>query len=171
MTTASAYPASAQQAKRDTPGKEVTGLTDSRTAQADVATCVFSVLKTIVEGDPGVASCTYEQTPTDAQGLPCITMQTLDGTPVERRYLDGGRVENYRFALLLRRQALEDQDRLDALALLERLASSLAEADVELGESRTAWDLSLDTLPYRAESAADYADWKAELTLKYQTNR
>ncbi|MCG4878176.1 hypothetical protein L0N00_17245, partial [Eggerthella lenta] len=79
------------------------GLTDSRTAQADVATCVFSVLKTIVEGDPGVASCTYEQTPTDAQGLPCITMQTLDGTPVERRYLDGGRVENYRFALLLRR--------------------------------------------------------------------
>lgn len=171
MTTASAHPANAQQAKRDTPGKEVTGLTDSRTAQADVATCVFGALKTIVEGDPGVASCTYEQTPTDAQGLPCITMQTLDGTPVERRYLDGGRVENYRFALLLRRQALEDQDRLDARALLERLASSLAEADVELGEGRTAWDLSLDTLPYRAESAADYADWKAELTLKYQTNR
>lgn len=171
MTTASAYPASAQQAKRDTPGKEVTGLTDSRTAQADVATCVFGALKTIVEGDPGVASCTYEQTPTDAQGLPCITMQTLDGTPVERRYLDGGRVENYRFALLLRRQALEDQDRLDARALLERVASSLAEADVELGEGRTAWDLSLDTLPYRAELAADYADWKAELTLKYQTNR
>ena len=165
MTTASAYPASAQQAKRDTPGKEVTGLTDSRTAQADVATCVFGALKMIVEGDPGVASCTYEQTPTDAQGLPCITMQTLDGTPVERRYLDGGRVENYRFALLLRRQALEDQDR------LERVASSLAEADVELGEGRTAWDLSLDTLPYRTESAADYADWKAELTLKYQTNR
>ena len=153
MTTASAHPASAQQAKRDTPGKEVTGLTDSRTAQADVATCVFGALKTIVEGDPGVASCTYEQTPT------------------ERRYLDGGRVENYRFALLLRRQALEDQDRLDARALLERVASSLAEADVELGEGRTAWDLSLDTLPYRAESAADYADWKAELTLKYQTNR
>lgn len=171
MTTASAYPASAQQAKRDTPGKEVTGLTDSRTAQADVATCVFGALKMIVEGDPGVASCTYEQTPTDAQGLPCITMQTLDGTPVERRYLDGGRVENYRFALLLRRQALEDQDRLDARALLERVASSLAEADVELGEGCTAWDLSLDTLPYRTESAADYADWKAELTLKYQTNR
>ena len=73
--------------------------------------------------------------------------------------------------LLLRRQALEDQDRLDARALLERVASSLAEADVELGEGRTAWDLSLDTLPYRTESAADYADWKAELTLKYQTNR
>lgn len=151
--------------------KEVTGLTDSRTTQADVATCVFDVLKAVVEGIPSVATCAYEQAPTDAQGLPCITMQTIDGVPVERRYLDGGCVANYRFALLLRQQALEDQDRLDARALLERVASSLAEANVELGEGRAAWGMSLDTLPYRAESAADYADWKAELTLKYQTNR
>lgn len=56
--------------------------------------------------------------------------------------------------LLLRRQALEDQDRLDARALLERVASSLAEADVELGEGRTAWDLSLDTLPYPVPESA-----------------
>lgn len=101
----------------------------------------------------------------------CITMQTSTALPWSAATWTEAAWRTTASALLLRRQALEDQDRLDARALLERVASSLAEADVELGEGRTAWDLSLDTLPYRAESAADYADWKAELTLKYQTNR
>lgn len=146
-------------------------MTDSRATQADIAACVFDELKAIVASLPDVTGCAYERAPTDAQDLPCITMQTLDGAPVERRYLDGGRVANYRFALLLRKQDQEDQDRLDARALLERVASSLAEAHVELGANRTAWGMTLDTLPHRAEAGAGFADWRAELTLKYQTNR
>ena len=140
--------------------------------QTDIASCVFDVLKAIVTSAPATAkSCAYEDAPTDAQSFPSIKMQTLDGPPVEKRYLDGGSIANYRFALLLRRQATEDQDRLDARAALEDIASTLVASNIELGEGRADWGISLDTLPYRVETSADYADWKAELTLKYQTNR
>ena len=71
MTTASAYPASAQQAKRDTPGKEVTGLTDSRTAQADVATCVFSVLNKV---------CSLDEALNDAAANVRLTARNIAAT-------------------------------------------------------------------------------------------
>lgn len=146
-------------------------MTNPRTENADTAACVFSALEAIVANAPEIKSCTYEHAPTDALQLPCIIMQTLGGDPVERRYLDGGCIAAYRFSLQLRLIAEDDQSRLDARAILARIASEVERAEIDLGAGRTSWGVSSDTLPSRIDSNESPADWRTELTLNYQTHR
>lgn len=137
-------------------------------SQNDVAARVFAALEAVVANEPAIKGCAYEHAPTDAQSLPCITMRTLEGAPIEKRYLDGGSVANYRFAVLLRQQAHDDQTRLEAQAALTRIALSLAQASIDLGAARAPRRLFLDTLPHGVKEAEGYADWQAECTLQYQ---
>ena len=86
--------------------------------------------------------CTYGSPPTDAATFPCVTVVPMDGDPVEKRYLDGSYVANHRFALLLRTKAENDQARLDARSMIDRLAASLEGADIDLGAGRQAWNVA-----------------------------
>lgn len=146
-------------------------MTNPRTEHVDVAACVFEALASIVAHAPEIKSCTYEHAPTDTLQLPCLIMQTLGGDPIERRYLDGSCIAAYRFSLQLRLIVEDDQGRLDARATLARIALEVEQADIDLGAGRTSWGVSSDTLPSRIESAEGSADWKTELTLKYQVHR
>lgn len=146
-------------------------MTNPRTELVDVAVSVFEALEAIIANAPEIKSCTYEHVPTDALQLPCIIMQTLGGDPVERRYLDGSCIAAYRFSLRLRLVADNDQERLDARALLDRIASEVEQTAIDLGVGRTPWGVSSDTLPSRIETAEGRADWQTELTLKYQVHR
>lgn len=146
-------------------------MTNPRTEHVDVAACVFEALEAVIAQASEIKSCTYEHAPTDALQFPCIIMQTLGGDPVERRYLDGSCIAVYRFSLQLRLIAEDDQGRLDARALLARIASEVERAEIDLGAGRTPWGVSSDTLPSRIDSTEGHADWKTELTLKYQAHR
>ena len=145
-------------------------MTNPRVEHEDVAARVFATLETLVTGFSEIKGCEYEHAPTEAPSLPCVTMQTLGGDPIEKRYLDGSRIAAYRFSLQLRQQTEDDQGRLDARSLLERLASEIEHTAIDLGAGRASWGVSSDTLPSRIESTEGYADWRTELTLKYRTN-
>ena len=146
-------------------------MTEPQAESVDVAARVFESLMAIVGKFPEVKTCMYEQEPTDSASLPGITMKTIAGDPVGKRYLDGGRVQNYRFSLHLRQQAQDSQQGLDARQLLEQVASLMEQANIDLGSGRSSWGASIDTLPSRTEGGEGSADWQTELTLKYRTNR
>ena len=111
-------------------------MTNPRVEHEDVAARVFATLETLVAGFSEIKGCEYEHAPTEAPSLPCVTMQTLGGDPIEKRYLDGSRIAAYRFSLQLRQQTEDDQGRLDARSLLERLASEVERAAIDLGAGR-----------------------------------
>ena len=91
----------------------------------DVAATVYAVVQELMATSFEGVGCTYGSPPTDAATFPCVTVVPMDGDPVEKRYLDGSYVANHRFALLLRTKAENDQARLDARSMIDRLAASL----------------------------------------------
>lgn len=146
-------------------------MADTQKESVDVAAKAFGKLQAIMLEFPEVKTCSHEQVPTDAESLPSITLRTIAGDPVEKNYLDGGRVEKYRFALHLRQQVQGSQEGLSARLLLERIASRMESANIDLGSDCASWGASIDTLPVRTEGNEAFVDWQTELTLKYRTNR
>ena len=135
----------------------------------DVAATVYAVVQELMATSFEGAGCTYGSPPTDAATFPCVTVVPMDGDPVEKRYLDGSYVANHRFALLLRTKAENDQARLDARSMIDRLAASLEGADIDLGAGRQAWNVARDALPCCIAEAEGHSDWQVTLVLTYKS--
>ena len=120
--------------------------------QTDMAERVYEAVEALVESSPLGLRCEYEYLPTKRAELPCLSMQTLGGDPVVRRYLDGGVVLQYPFALVLRQSSEDTRDRLDAPRVLRELSRALC----SLGEPEAVATLDLECAPahHRAHVAA-----------------
>lgn len=138
--------------------------------QTDIAERVFNVVEAIVEASEGF-SCEYEYLPADAKELPCVMMQTLTGPPLEKTYLDGSYVANYRFALYLRQADADTQARLDARGILNSLAEAVMASTIDLGEGCSMWSLRKENLPSRMQADEGYIDYQVTLALKYKALR
>lgn len=139
--------------------------------QTDVAEKVYDVVEALVSSSSLDLVCEYEYLPATSSELPCVTMQTLTGTPVEREYLDGAYIANYRFALYLRMEAADTASRLSGRKVLDALAKEFAVAKLDFGESYDIWEQRIDTLPCRIAAEEAWADYQVTLTIKYKSHR
>lgn len=147
-------------------------------AQNDVAAYVYVAVRDAVAalaGADNAVACAFGVAPDEASGLPCVTVIPQNANPVEKKYLDGSRVSNCAFALLLRTQATAEEDLLGACALLEKVAKRLEEG-FSIGEGRQLWSVAVDGLPHFVEeaqvgdvAATAYSDWRVTLSVTYRS--
>lgn len=139
-------------------------------SQTDVAENVFDAVEALVNTSCIGMTCEYEYLPTSKADLPCIMVQTLTGKPIEREYLDGSYLANYRFALYLRTIDDSTRTRLDGRKILKDLASILCTNHPKLDNDKVVWSCECDTLPCRISTEPSYSDWQVTLTLKYKSH-
>jgi len=137
--------------------------------QTDIAEKTLEVIEGLIKkADKEKISCEYEFLPTNALELPCVTMTTLPGSPIEKTYLDGSYVANYRFGLTLRQTAEDMRKRLDARAFLQQLAKDFCETAIDLGEDCQIWYIKIDNLPSRIADDDNFIDYQVTLTVQYK---
>ena len=143
--------------------------------QTDMAERVYEAVEALVESSPLGLRCEYEYLPTKRAELPCLSMQTLGGDPVVRRYLDGGVVLQYPFALVLRQSSEDTRDRLDAPRVLRELSRALcslgepeAVATLDLGNARLR-TIARTSLPARIQAQPGMTDYQVTLAVQYKT--
>lgn len=144
--------------------------------QTDVAERVYEAVEALVESSPLGLRCEYEYLPTERAELPGMSMQTLGGDPVVRRYLDGGVVLQYPFALVLRQSSEDTRDRLDAPRVLRELAGALcslgepgAVATLDLGPDARLRTIARTSLPARIQAQPGMTDYQVTLAVQYKT--
>jgi len=145
-------------------------LPDREINQTNIAEKVFDTVEVLTKELPGLG-CEYEYLPTNAKELPCLMMSTLPGNPIEKEYLDGAYIANYRFSLLLRQAAEETQARIDALQSLRNLANLLEKDPPELGDGCQVWSCQVDNLPARISAEEPYVDYQVTLRVQYRAHR
>jgi len=135
--------------------------------QTDIAEKVLEAVEALVAENLPVE---YEYLPADVKELPCLMVSTIPGNPVEKEYVDGSYIANYRFGLLLRQSAEDSQARLDAIRILRNIADDLCKSPPRL-EGVEVWGLNKDNLPSRIATEEPYVDYQVTLTVQYKAHR
>lgn len=139
--------------------------------QTDIAEKVLNVIEALVatssiEG----LRCEYEYLPTAEGELPCISMATLPGKPIEKEYLDGSYIANYRFALNLRQVAIDERARLDARKVLNDLADVFISTPLDFGSQYAIWKRMKEVNPARVAADEKYLDYQVTLLIQYKSH-
>lgn len=139
--------------------------------QTDVAEAVYDAMKALAGTIEGIgAAYEYEYLPTDGGDLPCFGHYTLTGDPVERMYLDGTYLSNYRFQVILRQGASDSRSRLDAVKVLRSLADAFVAGPIALGDGCKVAQRKKETLPSRILAEASYVDYQVTLSVQYKAH-
>lgn len=139
--------------------------------QTDIASKVYDVVESLVTASTIDAACEYEYLSTEGDDLPCFGVYTLAGDPVEKEYLDGTYLANYRFMIILRQPGDDTDSRLFAVAVLRELSDVFANAPLDFGDTYTIWKKERQSLPARLSVTESYVDYQVTLRIQYKAHR
>lgn len=114
---------------------------------------------------------TLEIIPTDPGDLPAAMVRMLPGDPVVRRYRCGDWIGRQRWALYLRADARDTEQRVDAVAKLQEASERLEAAALRLPEGYEHRSTEADGTPAMQDAAEGYETWQVTFETQFKRYR
>ncbi len=134
---------------------------------ATLATSILDLVSDIVSNIDDTIQVHFEELTAEPGILPRMMITLLEAGTTSNRYISGEQLISIPFALTLRVAAIDEQDRLDAAALLSKVSREFINNCVSF-DNYVAYTRPLSSVPTCLGRTNIFEDWQLTFDLNYK---